>query len=186
MKLNNKGFSLVELMVVVAIIGILASVAVPAINKYMAKARQSEAKTNLGSLYTSEKAFASEYIKFHSAFVAVGFAPEGRLRYNLGFAAAGGANNAGVADGYSTAPANLSFAAVAYCANATGNANAATGCTTLNGAGGAQPNAPPAAAVIGAAIFTAGATSNLVSGFQDDQWTIDNLKQLNNSQIGIN
>src|SRR5690606_8352159 len=98
MKLNNKGFSLVELMVVVAIIGILASVAVPSVNKYMAKSRQSEAKTNLGSLYSAEKAFAAEYTRYHSNFRAIGYSPEGRIRYNIGFA--GGAADAGVADGY--------------------------------------------------------------------------------------
>ncbi len=187
MKLNNKGFSLVELMVVVAIIGILAAVAVPSINKYMAKARQSEAKTNLGSLYTAEKAFAAEYIKFHSAFVAVGFTPEGRLRYNVGFAAAGGANNAGISDGYNTPPANVNFAAVGYCANATGTVNLATSsCTTLNGAGGAQPPAVPAGNTIGAAVFQAGAVANLVSGFQNDVWTIDQVKQITNAVNGIN
>src|SRR4051812_14089401 len=100
MKLNSKGFSLVELMVVVAIIGILASVAIPSVNKYMAKARQSEAKTNLGSLYTAEKAFQSEYTRFHTAFQAIGFAPEGRMRYNVGFTAAQAADVAGAAEGY--------------------------------------------------------------------------------------
>ena len=61
-KVNNQsGFSLVELMVVVAIIGILATVAIPSVSKYMAKARQSEAKAALSSLYSANKSFFVEY-----------------------------------------------------------------------------------------------------------------------------
>jgi type IV pilus assembly protein PilA len=67
---SQAGFSLVELMVVVAIIGILASLAIPSVGKYMAKARQSEAKTQLASLYTAEKAFFAEYTVYDSRFGA--------------------------------------------------------------------------------------------------------------------
>lgn len=41
---NSEGFTLVELMIVVAIIGVLAAVAIPNYQKFQAKARQSEAK----------------------------------------------------------------------------------------------------------------------------------------------
>lgn len=86
---NQKGFSLVELMVVVAIIGILAAIGIPSMQKYMAKARQSEAKTTLSSLYTTEKAFFAEYNIYTGDFGALGFQPEGQLRYEAGFAGAG-------------------------------------------------------------------------------------------------
>ena len=54
---SEEGFSLVELMVVVAIIGILASLAVPRFRIFQAKARQSEAKSNLSHVYTLEQSY---------------------------------------------------------------------------------------------------------------------------------
>ncbi|MBL8518144.1 MAG: pilin [Betaproteobacteria bacterium] len=52
MKRVQQGFTLIELMIVVAIIGILAAVAIPAYQDYTAKAQASEGFTLLGGLKT--------------------------------------------------------------------------------------------------------------------------------------
>ncbi len=57
---KQEGFTLIELMIVVAIIGILAAIAIPNFLTYQMKSRQSEAKTNLQAIKTSEIAFQAE------------------------------------------------------------------------------------------------------------------------------
>ena len=82
---TQKGFSLVELMVVVAIIGILAAIAIPSYQKFQRKARQSEAKTMLASLYTSEIAFIAEHALGSPNLLQIGFTPSGQVTYLIGF-----------------------------------------------------------------------------------------------------
>jgi len=57
---KQEGFTLIELMIVVAIIGILAAIAIPNFLQYQMKSRQSEAKTDLQAIKTSEVAFNGE------------------------------------------------------------------------------------------------------------------------------
>ena len=56
-KCKNAGFSLIELMIVVGIIGILATMAIPRFQSFQAKARMSEAKNTLSHIYTLQQSY---------------------------------------------------------------------------------------------------------------------------------
>lgn len=76
-----KGFTLVELMIVVAIIGILAALAIPNFIKYQAKSKQSEAKQSLRAYFMAQRHYFSEKDEFTGDLGALGFAPERGNRY---------------------------------------------------------------------------------------------------------
>lgn len=80
---NKKGFTLIELMIVVAIVGILAAIAIPNFLNYQAKSQQTEAKTNLGSIFTNMVAYSAEA---PDGFVSATITPNGG---NIGFATSG-------------------------------------------------------------------------------------------------
>jgi prepilin-type N-terminal cleavage/methylation domain-containing protein len=53
LKKSTKGFTLIELMIVVAIIGVLAAVAIPQYNDLMEKSREGATKGNIGAIISS-------------------------------------------------------------------------------------------------------------------------------------
>ncbi|MCA2979780.1 MAG: prepilin-type N-terminal cleavage/methylation domain-containing protein [Myxococcaceae bacterium] len=83
---KKKGFTLIELMIVVAIIGILAAIAIPNFVKFQAKGKQAEASANLKAIFSAQKAAYPNNQGYWSDVGAIGFAPErgNRYRYDLG------------------------------------------------------------------------------------------------------
>ena len=108
-KSPERGFTLIELMIVVGIIGILVAIAIPNFSRYQSKARQSEAKIALAAVYTSEKSFYAEYSAYLGSFDAVGYSPEGYRRYyGVGFSSL----PSGTVTGYAGVTTNNTWAAV--------------------------------------------------------------------------
>ena len=69
MKKNNqrKGFTLIELMIVVAIIGILAAIAIPNFIRYQLRSKTTEVKVVMGGIKTSQESFRAEYDNYVAA-----------------------------------------------------------------------------------------------------------------------
>ncbi len=78
--MNKPSFTLIELMIVVAIIAFLATISVPQYLRYQAKARQAEVTVNLASLHTAMQAYFIEhghYTNVLSGKGGIGWKPEG-------------------------------------------------------------------------------------------------------------
>jgi prepilin-type N-terminal cleavage/methylation domain-containing protein len=67
---STAGFSLIELMIVVAIVGILAAVAIPSFRTYIQKSKTAEAVTFLGEIRQREESYRAEFGTYCAAPVA--------------------------------------------------------------------------------------------------------------------
>lgn len=194
----QEGFTLVELMVVVAIIGLLSAVAIPNFKKYQAKSKTSEAKLQLSAIYTAEQSFFMDYDYYGTCLNQMGFDPalEALSRYySVGFETDGNTPNVGaVANG---APPNCS---VTGTQNDSVTASAATVSTYAYGALKKVAGLNTDSADLGTAslgtlavpstgqAFTAGAigfiSTSATIAADADQWTIDSQKRILQQIVG--
>ena len=164
------GFSLIELMIVVAIIGILATVAVPNFTRFQAKARQSNAKVILSGYATAQKATYSEYQYMPGRFRGSGFRPEGQLVYSMV-----GASNGTVAAAAGVSAGNVADTEATCFSTGTAAAGPVAGCAatwtmTSYSAAPAASVAPTGAVGAPETAFIARAGAN-IGGTAADQWS---------------
>src|SRR5438309_759825 len=81
MRKLQRGFTLIELMVALAIVGILMAIAIPSFTRFQARSKQSEAKANLKAVFVAEKSFMQEKERYSALVTEVGFSPERNNRY---------------------------------------------------------------------------------------------------------
>ncbi len=163
---NPNGFTLIELMVVVSIIGILSAIAVPNFKKYQAKAKQSEAKIQLAAIYSTEVGSMADFDAYATCIGDLGYEATPRGYYRVGFTA-----------GYTTE--------VGLRTTCTSASHLPPTTTHLKSGASAVPASSdlPTTATT-ATTFTAGAVGNISAALMD-KWTITEAKSLVNAPGGF-
>lgn len=175
--LNNfKGFSLVELLIVVGIIGALASFAIPQYQVYQSKSKQKEAATLLASFYTAAQAAQAELGSYPGNFVSMGWSPGGVIHYRVSSAD----------NGTALPPGGLEeTACVVTSATCIGTIASFKKWSEETARPGFKVSAPTATATVGDAVFFVVASGIIKSDGGVDEWTIDQSKAFTNSISGL-
>ena len=87
---RQKGFTLIELMIVVVIIGILAALAIPRFMSATVKAKETEAKTILNQIYKLQDVRRQEVGAYSANLADIGFAAPTNSKYVYAIDAAAG------------------------------------------------------------------------------------------------
>ena len=164
---RERGFTILEVLIVVGILGILAAIAIPNFIAYQAKSKQAEAKVSLGAIFTSAVAFQAETVPqtyAPSAIGLIGYTPSGNPRYSFWYAvdASGTGAGPGTATAFPGAPAVVA-----------GSCNTGVAPAT---------NATVAATPTG---FTAGAIGNIDGDVACDEWHMNDQRRLTNDKNDV-
>ena len=173
---NPSGFTLVELMVVVAIIGILSAIAVPNFKKYQAKSKQSEAKIQLAAVYNSEVGTQSDYDTYATCLTLMGYEQSPRGYYITGFLTG---IDASAKFGNCTSGAITGAGATAVDTDRIIPPIAHLAAVTAN-----KPATLTIASTATQTSFIAAAEGSISSAKPLDKWSIDETKKLTNNLTG--
>jgi type IV pilus assembly protein PilA len=78
---KSRGFTIIESMIVVVLVGILAVIAIPNFLKFQTNAKQGEAKANLKAWFSAQRAYHQDNGSYSENVQTVGFLPERGNRY---------------------------------------------------------------------------------------------------------
>lgn len=187
----DAGFTLVELMITVSILAILASIALPNYYNFAARARQTEARVTLSSMYVAEHSFSLEQNSFTTCLTDAGYTrpSSGTMYYAAGFVATDTTCGDGTQSCHVSNYREPAFPAGVPCTSG-----------VFPAGGFFLPDRGASGGPVTSALFTANATSSIsVGSFQIavagqisvrdsaliDVWTIDERKVFINQKSGL-
>ena len=169
-----RGFTLLELMLVVAIIGVIVGIALPTFQRFKLRSRSAEAGTNIAAIRVAQRGYFSEYSEYVAAsaspathggstgqgfvdtgggFAILGWAPEGNVFFQYAVAVSGVAFTADAAADIDN-DGNIQVWGYVHPSSMGVTVTGELSCTGVFGAGGGTTNiVGPCAPEYGRSIF---------------------------------